>query len=256
MGAVAVSAFRTETIGDATLYLGDCVDVCDEHLGTAHFGIKAVGAAIVTDPPWGSDTACNARRFTRKNSPWWSNVDASKVVAHDDIQGDDREFDPRPFIAKETILWGANWFTRHLERSGGWLIWDKRRGAESMAEKGWPLGEAELAWTNVIGAPRVFRNLWSGLLRSSEKGEFYHPTQKPVALMDWCLGFVKNELILDPFMGSGTTGVACANLGRKFIGIEIDGGYFDIACRRIEEAYKQPRLFAEPEAKAVQETLL
>ena len=83
-----------------------------------------------------------------------------------------------------------------------------------------------------------------------------HPTQKPVRLMEWCLGFLpKAETILDPFMGSGTTGVACANTGRRFVGIEIDPGYFDAACRRIEAAYRQPRLFTEPTQKPVQEVL-
>lgn len=75
--------------------------------------------------------------------------------------------------------------------------------------------------------------------------------------MEWCLGFVPDaQTILDPFMGSGTTGVACVNLGRKFIGIEIEPKYFDIACRRIEEAYKQPRLFAEPAPRLKQQELL
>ena len=102
-------------------------------------------------------------------------------------------------------------------------MWDKRRWAEAMAEKGWPLSEAELAWTNVRGSVRVFRYLWSGILRDGEKGQHHHPTQKPVALMQWCIGFVPNaRTILDPFMGSGTTVVACVELGRKFIGIEID----------------------------------
>ena len=141
-------------------------------------------------------------------------------------------------------MWGANWFTRHLPHSGGWLIWDKRLSAETMAEKGWPLGEAELAWTNIRGSTRVFRNLWSGLLRDTEKGEFYHPTQKPVVLMQWCVQQIQDRIVIDPFMGSGTTGVACMNLGRKFIGIEIKRKYFDIACERIENAQRQQRMFA------------
>ena len=74
-----------------------------------------------------------------------------------------------------------------------------------------------------------------------------HPTQKPVALMQWCLGFLPDaKTILDPFMGSGTTGVACVKLGRKFTGIELDSDYFDIACKRIEEAYRQPDMFIAP----------
>jgi site-specific DNA-methyltransferase (adenine-specific) len=220
---------RVEHIGDATLILGDSFDLL----------ALDVDCAIVSDPPWGSSTKCNAQRFTRAKSPWWSNVDTSKIVAHADLTGDAVPFDPRPFIRAETILWGANWFAERLPVSGGWLIWDKRKGVEDMAEKGWPLGEAELAWTNVIGAPRVFRNLWHGLLRSSEKGEHFHPTQKPIALMEWCLQFVSADLICDPFMGSGTTGVAAIRLGRKFLGVEIDPKHFDTACRRIEAAQRQ-----------------
>jgi DNA modification methylase len=78
-----------------------------------------------------------------------------------------------------------------------------------------------------------------------------HPTQKPLGVMQWCLGFLPDAVtILDPFMGSGTTGVAAIQLGRKFIGIELDPDYFDIACKRIEEAWKQPRLFEEPRQPA------
>ena len=77
----------------------------------------------------------------------------------------------------------------------------------------------------------------------ANEGEKYHPTQKPLALMRWCLKWIKGQTILDPFMGSGTTGVAAVQMGRKFIGIEREPKYFDIACRRIEEAYMQPRLF-------------
>ena len=94
------------------------------------------------------------------------------------------------------------------------------------------------------------------MLRGSEsKVARVHPTQKPVALMEWCLGFLPDaKTILDPFMGSGTTGVACVKTGRAFIGIELDEGYFDIACRRIEEAYRQPDMFIAPPArKPVQE---
>jgi len=229
-------SFEKVVIGNATLYRADCLEVLPT--------LPKVDA-VITDPPWGSDTATNAQRFTRKASPYWDNVDTSKVTAHKAIQGDKVEFDPRPFIVGKTILWGANWFTRHLQHSGGWLIWDKRIGAEQLAEKGWPLGEAELAWTNVRGSTRVFRNLWSGLLRTTEKGEFYHPTQKPINLMKWCIEQAGTpDLVLDPFMGSGTTGVACMNLGRKFIGIEIEPKYFDIACERIENAQRQGRLIA------------
>ena len=85
-----------------------------------------------------------------------------------------------------------------------------------------------------------------------------HPTQKPVALMQWCLGFLpKAETILDPFAGSGTTGVACVREGRRFIGIELDPGYFDIAVDRIRKEMAQPRLDLPPPPPApVQESML
>ena len=223
---------------DVVLYRGDCLEL----MSSVETWMADI---VVTDPPWGNNTNCNAQRFTRAESPWWGNVDTSKITPHKKIKNDDVEFDPRTFLGWRCILWGANWYTQHLPRSGGWLIWDKRKGIEDMAEKGWPLGEAELAWTNIIGATRVFRNLWSGILRSSEKGEFYHPTQKPIALMQWCFEIVKLRVgatVLDPFMGSGTTGVACVKTGRKFIGIEIDQGYFDIAVQRIKEEQMQMRM--------------
>ena len=99
--------------------------------------------------------------------------------------------------------------------------------------------------------------MWAGFQRDSEVGERHlHPTQKPVELMLWCLEFFQHSnTILDPFMGSGTTGVACARLGRRFIGIEIEPKYFDIACKRIEQAYRQPDLFIERPAKPVQEAM-
>jgi site-specific DNA-methyltransferase (adenine-specific) len=84
-----------------------------------------------------------------------------------------------------------------------------------------------------------------------------HPTQKPIDLMKWCVAKLPGAAkICDPFMGSGSTGVACALMDRAFIGIERDPDYFDIACRRIDDAYKQPRLFAEPAPKAVQEAMI
>ena len=139
-----------------------------------------------------------------------------------------------------TAFWGGNYFADKLPSCSGWLVWDKERPDE--------LDQAtcELAWTNFVKGVRRFRYLWHGMMRSGEKGENYHPTQKPVALQEWLLTlrWTPRGTILDPYMGSGTTGVACANLGRKFIGIEIDERYFQIACERIDAAYAQGRLFA------------
>lgn len=212
------------------IYLGDCREVLPDSIYLEpHY-------AIVSDPPWGTDTAVDSSRFTRKANEWWSTSNNELCQPHKPVVGDTEEFDPRPWINGEAILWGANNFTRHLPHSNGWLIWDKRLTLENMAENGWPLGEAELAWTNVIGATRVFRNRWAGLCRSSERGEFYHPTQKPIALMAWCFQFVSADaLIIDPFMGSGTTLRAAKDLGRKAIGIEIEEKYCEIAAKRLSQ---------------------
>jgi hypothetical protein len=208
------------------IFLGDCREIAP----ALEYDV------VVSDPPWGTSTACNSQRFTRAASPYWRNVDTSLVRAHQQIVGDDEPFDPRPWADRPSILWGANHFAAGLPPSGGWLIWDKRIGAEDLAEKGWPLGEAELAWTNVIGATRVYRNLWVGLLRSAEKGQFFHPTQKPVGLMKWCIGYAPSEgVILDPFMGSGTTLRAAKDLGRSAIGIEIEERYAEIAAKRLSQ---------------------
>ena len=111
----------------------------------------------------------------------------------------------------------------------GWLYWQKLIGGV--------FSDGELAWTSRKGALKEFTH-------RKTNAEMVHPTQKPVALMKWCLGFPPDaKTILDPFMGSGTTGVACVQLDRKFIGIELDPDYFEIACKRIEEAYRQPKLF-------------
>jgi tRNA/tmRNA/rRNA uracil-C5-methylase (TrmA/RlmC/RlmD family) len=131
------------------------------------------------------------------------------------------------------LVWGGNYFADLLPASGKWLVWDKgQRIAQS---------DGELAWTSLGGALRIKTMNRVELLKDGTQ----HPTQKPVNLMTWCIEQIGNpQTILDPFMGSGTTGVACANLGRKFIGIELERKYFDIACERIAAAYAQGRLFA------------
>ena len=139
------------------------------------------------------------------------------------------------------------------------MVWDKVPTGKERDQ-----GDGEAAWINRDMPLRMFRLLWDGLCvgvgarhEVTSGQQRYHPTQKPEILMLWCLGFISGNVILDPFMGSGSTGVACAKLGRTFIGCEIDERYFDIACRRIEAAMKQPDLFIEqPKAKPVQLSLL
>jgi len=97
---------------------------------------------------------------------------------------------------------------------------------------------------------RLLNHYWNGMMRDSERAVArVHPTQKPIALMEWCLGFLPNaQTIIDPFMGSGTTLVACQRMGRNGTGIELDPDYFDIACRRVDEATRQPDLLITPPA--------
>ena len=143
------------------------------------------------------------------------------------------------------IVWGGHLFG--LPPARGWLVWNK-------IIRNWSSGECELAWTNLDQPIRAF-DCSHGQLATEGK---VHPTQKPLGLMLWCLAQLprKANSVCDPFMGSGSTGVACVREGKSFVGIEAEPRYFDIACRRISDELRRPRLFAEPVAKPVQEALL
>lgn len=215
---------RKEQIGLATLYLGDCLEILPT--------LPKVDA-VITDPPYGIAHPCNFSKRGRGN--------LAACNDYQDVYDDKKPFDPSPWIALgvPACFWGGNYFADKLPISSGWLVWDKERPDD--------LDQAtcELAWTNYVKGVRRFRHLWNGMMKASERGENYHPTQKPVALQAWVLSlrWTPKGTVLDPFMGSGTTGVACMNLGRKFIGIEIEPKYFDIACRRIEDAQRQVQMF-------------
>lgn len=215
---------RIEHIGDATLYLGDCLEILPT-LGKVD--------AVVTDPPYG--IGYDASASTQQG-----------IQSFNQLKGDEKPFDISPWLQFPDVLaWCQPQHTINLPTSMGvWYAWDKVK-QNGMKVR---ICEVEYAWHKNGTKTRMFRHLWSGAYRESEAGiRSEHPTQKPIELMKWCLGFLPDsQTILDPFMGSGTTGVACANLGRKFIGIEIEPKYFDIACRRIELAYQQPRLFEDP----------
>lgn len=215
-------------IGNATLYLGDCLEI-----------LPALGKvdAVITDPPYGIGYV-GKTRSTKANDSY---AGGSFHKSHDHIVGDNEPFNPAPLLQWKCILWGANNYASRLPDSNGWLCWHKDGGI-----KGFKMSECELAWSSFHTSTKHFSHMWHGFKRESEAGQsVMHPTQKPIALLEWCIKQAGDpETILDPFMGSGTTGVACMNLGRKFIGIEIEQKYFDIACRRIEDAQRQSRLFA------------
>lgn len=220
-------------IGDATLYCGDCLDILPT--------LPKVDA-VVTDPPYGIGWQ---PRVNHQDQPWV----------------DDKQFDPSPFLAisKYQVFWGAQYFAASLPNSEGWLTWVKRPMDCDFSNDNRTYSTTELAWRN-WGKAKFIGHVWDGGLRAgaAENRTFCHPSQKPIEVMEWCVRQLPADCntILDPFMGSGTTGVACVKLGRRFIGIEIEPKYFDIACRRIEEAYRQPRLFDEPNAGPAQSNFL
>ena len=230
---------RDERIGNQRLLLGDCLQVMPT-LGRFD--------AVVTDPPYGI-------AYHRGGGGGKFGINAA-VEALPIIAGDDKPFDPAPILALDipTIMWGANHYAERLPSSDRWLIWDKRCGSGSN-----DFADCEMAWTNIGGPARVLNHLWNGGIRHSERGiPRVHKTQKAIVVMEWCLGFLPDaKTILDPFMGSGTTLVACQRMGRQGTGIELDPDYFAIACKRVDEAARQPDLLIpETRTAPVQESLL
>jgi DNA modification methylase len=213
---------KIETIAEGvTLYLGDCREILPT-LGKVD--------AIVTDPPYGielkdqkkSDGAHGGRREI-KIAPW------EKMKPRDGV------FDLFLYTAPYVVVWGGNYFANCLPPKSKWLVWDKGQRINQ--------SDGELAWTNIDGALRIFTLNRAALAVDGVE----HTTQKPIELMKWTIGQLPSEcnLICDPFMGSGTTGVAAVKMGRKFYGIEIEQKYFDIACKRIDEAVRTPDMFIE-----------
>ena len=210
-------------IGNATLYLGDCLDILP--------GLPPVDA-VITDPPYGIGAAKKDFAPRGKAQPRdypgnddWDSVPASpESIRH--IQA----------ASKWQAIFGGNYFD--LPPTSCWLVWDKMNTGD--------FADCELAWTNWPKAVRRIQWRWNGMIRQGNESRF-HPTQKPLGVMRWVIDLCPaSQTILDPYMGSGTTGVACMQMGRQFIGIEKEPKYFDIACRRIEQAQKQPDMFIEP----------
>lgn len=198
----------------ATLYLGDSEAM---ELPKAD--------ALVTDPPYGHGYKMNNACLIAKGN--WKPSKGPK-----NLEWTDQTFEPARWLNYPTvILWGANHYASRLPDSPAWLVWDKRDGVGQNN-----LSDCEMAWTNVGTLARLKRHLWMGLCRDSEIGVHLHPTQKPVVVMAWAMDKAKIAIgatVLDPYMGSGTTGIACLRTGRNFIGIERDAAHFKTACDRI-----------------------
>jgi DNA modification methylase len=218
------SIMQKVVIGDATLYLADCMDV-----------LPTLGRfdACITDPPYGINAAARDRKNEKSNhyfkiyeaSDWDKERPSSELFAC--LIG----------ISEHQIIFGGNYFSDFLSPSMGWLVWDKTQRGMSQAD-------GEMAWTSFNNAMRIFS---ANRVVFEQEGGRDHPTQKPISLMKWCIEYAdrhgKAQTILDPFAGSGTTGVAALQMGRKFVGIEREPAYFEIMCKRIQAVVDAPPLF-------------
>lgn len=208
------------TIGDAELWHGDCREILP--------GLPKFDLAL-TDPPYGIGFAAQPTKWQRRDGKMAEDWD--NVPTPDWLMGLILE------KAGTLIVWGGNYYS--LPPSRGWLAWRKPDAPPSMSD-------IELAWTSMDMNSRMLDQSIS----ATNAERVGHPTQKPLRVMAWCLSFAPYaQTVCDPFMGSGTTGVACAQLAKTFTGIEIERKYFDIACERIAAAQAQGRLL-EPEAPA------
>jgi len=209
------------TIGNAELYCGDCTVILPQ--------LEPVDL-ILTDPPYGigagSGTGGNNAAKAKDYGPdtWDKETPPLWLLELILVKG------------KHQIIFGGNYF--RMPPTSCVLVWDKDNSGN--------FADAELAWTNLNKAVRLKKWRWNGMIQEDMKNkeERQHPTQKPTRIMEWCITQAPADVmtICDPFMGSGTTGVAAMNLEKRFIGIERERKYFDIACERIEAAQAQGRL--------------
>ena len=206
-----------------TIYHGDCREI----LPSAWFGVDL----LLADPPYGINAVTRGKTFGTSN--------ACETNTYIPVHDDDRPFDPAHLLGfPKVVLWGANHYADKLPAESCWLTWDKRDGLKSN-----PLADCELAWSNLGGPARLFHHRWMGMIRDSETERRLHPTQKPVALMRWCLSIAKpTGAVCDPYMGSGPVLLASREFGVPAIGIEIEERYCEIAARRLEEARAQQSL--------------
>jgi site-specific DNA-methyltransferase (adenine-specific)/modification methylase len=218
---------RVETIGPCTLHLGDCLEILPE-LGKVD--------AVVTDPPYGISLDADFSGMESKIKRLEGGHN------YDPVQGDNAPFDPAPLLsaAPRIVLFGADYYLSRLPPGGSLSVWDKRlnESADRMFGSCY-----ETIWFYPARKRDIIRYKWAGIfgIEKEDIKKRVHPTQKPVRLIQNVILKLSGspQIILDPFMGSGTSGVACVNLRRRFTGIEIEEKYFDVACKRIELAAKQ-----------------
>ena len=225
-----MTIIREERIGDCRLIQGDCLEVMP---------LLDTSDLVLTDPPYGIQADKGFEGFEGFGG-FGKPIPRKQYVGNwDDNRPNRATFEAIIAAGTASIIFGGNYFTDLLPVGRQWFVWDKKNTMPTFSD-------CELAWTNIDRkSVKLLTYEYNGLIGKREQR--VHPTQKPVEVMQWCISNArKPQTILDPFMGSGTTLVACAKLGRKGIGIELDPDYFETACQRVEEAYRQPDLFVAP----------
>jgi len=234
-----MTGFDEVTIGDCRLIHADCRDVLPT--------LPKVDA-VITDPPYGIGIDRSMAKSSGAQSGGMAAPKGHYIASGwDDGPIGQEHIDLILASCKEAVIFGGNYFV--LPPSKCWLVWDKKVNGH--------FADCELAWTNLDKPVRRIEWMWNGMLRQGGEERNGHPTQKPLGVMAWCIEQASNpKTVLDPFMGSGTTGVACIQSGRSFTGIERERKYFDIAVERISRAYAQGKLFAPEIVKPEQGALV
>jgi len=206
---------------DLKIYCGDCLEILP---------LLQKVDLVVTDPPYGifKDTSGSGIMFGKETI-----YSVDKSAAEWDKRPTEEILKRLTTAGKYYVIWGGNYFADVLGASKGTLVWNKKTGNNSYAD-------GELAWTNVTGTMRILTHQWCGAFKDSERGlRAVHPTQKPIVVMRWAIELSPEaDSIIDPFLGSGTTLVACKELNRNGIGIEINEKYCEIAKKRLKATCK------------------
>lgn len=212
-----------------TIYNSDCAEILAD-LDTVDL--------LLTDPPYGIGEAAGKNKSRSK----LATAKDYGVSDWDNQRAGDSVILLAMGLSRESIIFGGNYYSDILNPSACWLVWDKDNSGD--------FADCELAWTSLPGAARRLKYTWNGMIKQQPE-ERWHPTQKPLSVMRWCIEQADHktkktqEIILDPFMGSGTTLVAAKALGRKAIGIEREQKYCDVAIKRL----RQETIFSTGAAK-------
>lgn len=232
---------RVETIGNAQLWLGDCREVLPT--------LPKVDACI-TDPPYGIPAGAAVwRRNGTAIEDWADEIHNAEVTGWRELVGI-----ADGWVVEFGVSAGDQFAMAANHVAAGWVpsnVYALVKSAPAPTPRPGFANAIELAIVSRAGKPKwhgsgYVPNRWIGLTPNRAGTDHGHPTEKPLEAIEQLVTALceTSATTLDPFMGSGTTGVACMNLGRKFIGIEIEPKYFDIACERIDQAQRQARMFA------------